>query len=127
MHMGLPFTYLDIDECDDNNGDCAHICTNNIGSYICSCRTGYDLADDARDCIGNPLLNLFIHVLTALNFPPQPNLAFLSLWLPRMAPYCALVTRSQTRTAPLLVMQGSPSLDRSYENVSPTIAGLAWM
>ncbi|XP_019641242.1 PREDICTED: uncharacterized protein LOC109482841 [Branchiostoma belcheri] len=30
----------DIDECGMNNGDCAEVCTNSAGSYICSCYGG---------------------------------------------------------------------------------------
>ena len=35
-----------------SNGECAHVCTNSIGSYVCSCRKGYDLADDFHGCDG---------------------------------------------------------------------------
>ena len=31
----------DIDECTVVNGNCTHNCTNNIGSYECSCLQGY--------------------------------------------------------------------------------------
>ena len=37
---------VDINECDTNNGGCTQVCTNNVGSYACSCdQTGYVLFD----------------------------------------------------------------------------------
>ena len=35
--------YIDINECNSANGGCEHICTNTIGSFICSCDTSYQL------------------------------------------------------------------------------------
>ncbi|XP_078673839.1 uncharacterized protein LOC144912443 isoform X1 [Branchiostoma floridae x Branchiostoma belcheri] len=40
----------DINECSSNNGGCSHICTNTVGSYRCSCRTGYRLSG-SRSCV----------------------------------------------------------------------------
>ncbi|XP_078687224.1 uncharacterized protein LOC144919610 [Branchiostoma floridae x Branchiostoma belcheri] len=34
----------DIDECSKNNGGCEHDCVNTVGSYHCTCRTGYQLS-----------------------------------------------------------------------------------
>lgn len=34
------------------NSSCSQICTNTIGSYICSCRPGYILDIDNRNCNG---------------------------------------------------------------------------
>ncbi|CAH1271562.1 FBN3 [Branchiostoma lanceolatum] len=39
----------DIDECNYNNGGCAHNCVNSIGSYHCTCRAGYQLSG-THDC-----------------------------------------------------------------------------
>ena len=44
--------YIDINECDTNNGGCDHNCTNTIGSFECSCSTGYHLCDNVY-CIGD--------------------------------------------------------------------------
>ncbi|MGJ8945981.1 calcium-binding EGF-like domain-containing protein, partial [Salmonella enterica subsp. enterica serovar Kentucky] len=41
-----------MNECTLNTDGCAHICTNTIGSYTCSCRTGYSLATDRHLCEG---------------------------------------------------------------------------
>jgi hypothetical protein len=40
------FVYLDIDECALGTDDCnvaTSICNNTIGSYICTCRSGYQV------------------------------------------------------------------------------------
>ncbi len=46
------FDITDLDECDSQNGGCDQICTNNNGSFLCSCSTGYTLADDDLSCEG---------------------------------------------------------------------------
>ena len=47
------FTKLaDIDECAEGTHMCEHNCHNNIGSYTCSCRTGYRLNADGFACDG---------------------------------------------------------------------------
>lgn len=43
---------LDIDECRDNTDGCAQNCINTVGSYSCTCNTGYSLASDRRTCEG---------------------------------------------------------------------------
>ena len=45
-------TTSDINECSTNNGGCAHTCTNSVGSYACSCNTGFALDTDNHGCIG---------------------------------------------------------------------------
>ena len=44
---------VDINECNVNNGGCEHTCTNTVGSYNCSCNTGYQL--NLGHCSGNLL------------------------------------------------------------------------
>ncbi|XP_013403153.1 macrophage receptor MARCO [Lingula anatina] len=41
----------DINECSKDNGGCQHSCENSIGSFACSCRAGYELAQNKRKCI----------------------------------------------------------------------------
>ena len=41
---------LDIDECIENDNDCAQTCVNTRGSYLCSCDPGYHLASDGHSC-----------------------------------------------------------------------------
>ena len=53
----LPHTALfpDINECASNNGNCSQICSNTVGSYMCSCMTGYVLDVDGTTCNGEML------------------------------------------------------------------------
>eukprot|EP00731_Ephydatia_muelleri_P037202 Em0418g1a len=45
-------TCVDIDECQMNNGNCSHFCTNTNGSFTCSCRIGFALGGDNKTCTG---------------------------------------------------------------------------
>ncbi|XP_019614494.1 PREDICTED: uncharacterized protein LOC109462395 [Branchiostoma belcheri] len=40
----------DIDECSNANGGCDHMCTNTMGSFQCSCVTGFTLNVDSHSC-----------------------------------------------------------------------------
>ena len=42
----------DINECVEGTDQCAQNCHNNIGSYTCSCNTGYELNNDGFRCDG---------------------------------------------------------------------------
>lgn len=49
---------VDINECKAavdatalDNGGCDHVCTNTLGSYTCSCKTGFNLGSDQMTCI----------------------------------------------------------------------------
>lgn len=45
---------IDINECaSSTSNDCEHRCTNTLGSYSCSCNSGYRLNSDGRTCGGN--------------------------------------------------------------------------
>ena len=46
------FPLLDINECSIDNGYCSSLCTNTVGSYICSCESGYILEEDGHNCTG---------------------------------------------------------------------------
>ena len=60
VHIQQPHTmkdhcvlYLDINECDTNNGGCAQICANTpAGSFTCSCNAGYTLNANGSSCDG---------------------------------------------------------------------------
>ena len=54
FHKFLFFLILltDIDECSLGTDRCRHSCTNTIGSYTCSCNTGYALNSDGYTCDG---------------------------------------------------------------------------
>lgn len=44
----------DLNECLSENGGCRQICTNTVGSYVCSCNEGFTLASDGHNCTGKP-------------------------------------------------------------------------
>ena len=39
-----------LDECGEDTDGCAQNCTNNNGSSLCSCGTGYSLGEDNLRC-----------------------------------------------------------------------------
>ena len=46
------FAHVDINECTMSSNPCDQNCTNNNGSFVCSCTNGYVLDDDQRSCDG---------------------------------------------------------------------------
>ena len=45
--------FVDINECSSNIDGCDHNCHNTMGSYYCTCNTGYRLDSNMRSCHGN--------------------------------------------------------------------------
>ena len=43
---------VDINECTEGTDGCSQQCINTIGSYRCSCSSGYRLASDGQACTG---------------------------------------------------------------------------
>ena len=43
---------VDIDECAENSSNCTQNCTNTVGSFTCSCGSGFTLGNDRRTCQG---------------------------------------------------------------------------
>lgn len=41
LEKKLKLLFSDINECEINNGGCSHNCINTVGSFVCSCRSGY--------------------------------------------------------------------------------------
>ncbi len=52
--------FIDVDECQHNNGGCDQICRNTIGSYYCLCRDGY--VKNQTQCIG--MQSNYVHIIT---------------------------------------------------------------
>ena len=52
MNVNLRIHTADIDECDIKEDICEHNCINTEGSFNCSCREGYLLSTDGRNCTG---------------------------------------------------------------------------
>uniref|UniRef100_A0A7I5EAH1 Metalloendopeptidase n=1 Tax=Haemonchus contortus TaxID=6289 RepID=A0A7I5EAH1_HAECO len=62
----------DLDECQEDNAGCEHICQNRLGSYLCLCHAGYVLAEDGHNCKEGGCffeLNSPSGVITTPNYP----------------------------------------------------------
>ena len=44
--------YTDVNECLFGNGGCEQLCTNTIGSFFCTCQSGYSLQPNGVNCSG---------------------------------------------------------------------------
>ena len=42
----------DVNECTMGTSNCTQLCINNIGSYTCTCNSGYNLDADNHTCNG---------------------------------------------------------------------------
>ena len=54
-HIDIYFNFFflpDVNECAEGTNNCNQECMNTPGSYECSCRPGYTLDTNMRDCIG---------------------------------------------------------------------------
>ena len=51
------WSIADINECSLDIDGCEHNCNNNIGSFVCSCNTGYTLTSDGKNCNGELLMD----------------------------------------------------------------------
>ena len=46
-------SFVDINECANNNGGCMQRCVNSVGTYHCECNIGYQLHNsDLHTCVG---------------------------------------------------------------------------
>ena len=48
----MNYSFLDMDECRLGTYKCAHTCHNSIGSYICTCDSGFIINMDGKTCVG---------------------------------------------------------------------------
>ena len=42
----------DVDECSEDTDGCSQTCSNTYGSFMCSCGSGFTLANDNLGCNG---------------------------------------------------------------------------
>ena len=52
LHSTQIYTTSDIDECSEESHRCEQNCHNSVGSYACSCDSGYHLNEDGLTCNG---------------------------------------------------------------------------
>ena len=45
--------FVDINECEEGQHGCSHICENTLGSYSCLCFSGFRLSEDRLFCEGS--------------------------------------------------------------------------
>ncbi|XP_050312817.1 tolloid-like protein 1 [Anthonomus grandis grandis] len=59
------------DECSKLDHGCAQLCVNTLGSYVCSCRIGYELHSDGKNCEDacGGVLNAPNGTITSPSFP----------------------------------------------------------
>ena len=48
-------SFLDVNECEENNGGCEQQCVNKEGSHNCSCEGGFKLENDGFKCTGDSI------------------------------------------------------------------------
>ena len=58
LMFSLFLSYSDTNECETANGGCNQYCTNTIGSYTCSCGSGWVLGVDNHICNGRKRVTL---------------------------------------------------------------------
>ena len=52
VYLRLLHCDSDVNECHTLNGGCDGTCHNSLGSFSCTCDTGYTLGSDGTSCIG---------------------------------------------------------------------------
>ena len=55
------YCHIDVNECNFDSGGCQQTCTNNVGSFTCSCDSGYELNVDGLNCNGMDIIQT-IHI-----------------------------------------------------------------
>ena len=48
--LNCKLCFLDINECENANRTCEQNCTNEVGSFICSCEAGFSLDENNKTC-----------------------------------------------------------------------------
>lgn len=56
----------DVDECENENGECAQLCNNTVGSFLCACSDGYLLNMDGFNCNGKTGYTIMLHYMHLL-------------------------------------------------------------
>lgn len=68
---------FDVDECANSNGHCMHNCINTVGSFKCTCNSGYVLQEDGKKCkeasCGRAVHVTGIHRYSEITSPGWPH------------------------------------------------------
>ena len=54
------YPFQDIDECTEGTDRCEQNCHNNVGSYTCTCNTGYRLNANGYGCDGTIVKSVYL-------------------------------------------------------------------
>ena len=68
----------DINECNGNH-TCDHICINTVGSYYCSCYSGFILQSDNRKCEGLQCNVWYSKLVTTVKFQIQMSVHIITI------------------------------------------------
>ena len=74
IYLGIvcsSFSFSDTNECGLSNGGCNQTCNNTVGSYACSCGSGWLLGNDSHDCDGEETLRCFLSKAGAHHLMPK--------------------------------------------------------
>ncbi len=67
-YKNIHLYYADIDECAENSDNCTQNCTNTVGSFSCSCGSGFMLSTDSRTCQGMIRFKVLWRQIIVCNF-----------------------------------------------------------
>ena len=70
---------IDIDECLMDNGGCVHVCNNEMGTFSCSCTTGYELQPDGITCTGEKINYVLFATITSAKVYIRLHVSLLSM------------------------------------------------
>ena len=66
FRFSLVLVLLDIDECGEHVSGCNQQCVNTVGSYYCSCYTGFQINADKHTCFGKCGIHVLVGILAVL-------------------------------------------------------------
>ena len=55
----IEYCITEFDECSLSNHGCDHLCMNQLGSYSCECKIGYEIHSDGKRCEGKLFCIIF--------------------------------------------------------------------
>ena len=112
----LCLTSPDIDECDTNNGGCEQVCTNSVGSFMCSCNSGYIInSDDSSMCDGESHTNLHYHAFKCVA-------VFYFILQILMSVQQTMVAVSMCAVIPMAATSAHATLAMNWQQITTTVS-----